>query len=245
MRTRIAMTFLWVAAAFALPQVARAQSLVVDNFTTGNHEVTLRSGVETHVQSGSMIGGFRQTHFLVADGAGNPFNQTGTLDIRPGGPMVVDMGTRVFHRLEVYYGVGPDGAIAPLNLNLSGFDRFVVNFDCSDSVLNFNLQIFSDSGATYSTLGYNLDPNQDPFSVDFPFASFKGEANFSDVDLIVLIFQAGNVMGAQDFAITSLSAATPLSNDVAGSRALGRATPIRRVHPGFGAVGRPEARPPT
>jgi hypothetical protein len=187
--------------------------LLIDDFTTGPHQVTLPHGMssrsedETDVQSGSMIGGFRKTAFLIPS---NPFNQHGTLDIRRGGPMLVDMGTRVSHRLELVYGFDSKGeVVAPLNLNLSDYDRFRLNFDSNDLDLNFNMLVHSNSGATHSVYKTTIHANTNPFAVGIPFGEFTGAADFTDVDLIVLVFQSSSAMGSNDFAVRSLVATHP------------------------------------
>lgn len=217
MNIRIVKTMLCLTFVLVIAQIAQAQMPcdvpqlrlpMIDDFTTGKYRANLREGENRHVQRGAnVIGCYRLTRFIVP--SANPFNQTATLDIRRQGALVVSTDYKVPHRLEVKYGVDALGENAPLNLNLSGsgYDRFRVRFDANDSVVNFNIVVFT--GTAFAQLGYNVEAGNLPFDVDFPFADFGvgTGVDFHDIDFIVLVLQSGNAIGSNDYAITSVSVA--------------------------------------
>lgn len=72
-----------------------------------------------------------------------------TLDDFSSGPYQKEMsssaGYKTWPRLDVIY-----GSTASLQLNLGSYDRFRVNFDGSNTVVNFNIVVFSPSGRSQS-----------------------------------------------------------------------------------------------
>jgi hypothetical protein len=208
MRTRI--LALW-AVVLAAPPFAGAAERALDDFTTGPKVSFLFTGDDTSQQAGTMVGGFRRTHFLVAP---FPIAHGGLFHIPAGGPLIVSCGYKVAHRLELIYGVDGSGANAPLNLDLSAYDRLVVDFDGSDAGINFNIVVFWASGAYYSIQGFNLDASNLPFSVTFPFSLFLPTVpgfpvDWSDIDYIVIVAQTGSAIGANDYAIRGFKAVGP------------------------------------
>ena len=188
-----------------------AQSLpVIDDFTTGTYQKSLETGSDFNTQAGNplhMAGGARRTAFIVA---GNQLHQTATMHFLNQGMLTVETGSRLFHRLEVAYGVDPyTGANKPLGLNLTPYDRFRVHFDTNDLGLNFNIVVFFDNGSRYVSLGYNVNPNPSglAFDQDFKFADFSGVSgtDWAHVDYIVLVFQSASAVGGNDFAVKSLT----------------------------------------
>lgn len=177
--------------------------MIIDDFASGSHTVTLASGTDRSAQSGSMLGGNRTTWLWISSHYGHP----GSLTVGSG-RLILSMGTYVYHRLEVAYGYDKDFSFTPLTPHvLSGHDRFRVNFESNDLPLNFNILVHSRSGATYSQMGKNIDPQPYPFSVDYVFSDFSvNPVNPSDIGTIILIFQAAWFTGAHDFAIQSLEA---------------------------------------
>lgn len=193
-----------------LPQLASSQTLPLDDFSSGSYGVQLSSGRDDARQTGIMVGGERQTVFIVCAtnpcGDANPFSQPASVAIQAGSDsrpsaLIQSAGYKTYPRLEAYYGLG-----APLDLHLLDrhYDRIRVNFDGSDGVINFNIEVFSPSG--YSLLGCNLEVSATPVSIDFPFADFQGQASFNQIDSIALIFQAGTAIGGNDWAVSSFEA---------------------------------------
>ncbi len=88
-----------------------------------------------------------------------------------------------------------------MSLDLSGFDRFRFHFLSSNLVLNFNFEVFSGTAHSQAK-GVNLEASFIPFTHDFLLQEFAGNANFSAIDTIVVIFQSG--LAGQDYAIDSI-----------------------------------------
>lgn len=176
--------------------------MLVDDFTTGPHTVTLTAGMDMSYQNIATNPDFpiRRTTFWIAS---PPANQPGTIDVGSIGRLTVGTGPQIYHRLEVAYGFQTDGRVSPLDRDLSKFTGFRVNFDFNDLTLNFNIVFYSNSGATYSQAGENIPAGLTPFSSDFPFAKFSGAAIPSGIDIIVLIAQSGSFGGGNDYKINS------------------------------------------
>ena len=219
MKTEAIQTMLSRVIPLATPQTLQArqpcdspqnQLPMIDDFTTGIYRVKLRENDDTNIQRGAnIVGCFRQTRFIVP--AGNQFNQTAALEIRREGALIVNSDYKVFHRLEVVYGVDAQGRNAPLDLSLrsAGYDRFRVRFDGNDLVLNFNIVVFDGDG-NISSHGFNVSPDINPFDLDLLFDDFTSNAapaDFDNIHFIALVFQSGNAVGANDYAITSLKVA--------------------------------------
>ncbi len=180
--------------------------MLIDDFTTGpytSRPMYLFSGIDSNYQSISTNSDFpvRWTGFYV----NMPSPHPSTLDVGSSG-LSLGTGPDVFHRLTVIYGFNPDDSVGPLNQDLSTFTGFRVGFEANDSALNCNVVYYSRSGGIYASMGHNLTPSYTPFSVDFPFANFTGDATPDDVDIIVLILQSGSTIGANDYKITSFEA---------------------------------------
>jgi hypothetical protein len=208
MRTRILALCAVVSAA---PAIGAAAELVLDDFKTGPKVSFLFTGSDAAPQAGSMVGGVRWTNFRVIPA---PVAHGGLFQIQAGGPLIVSTGYKVAHRLDVVYGFDAGGANAPLNLDLGAYDRLVVDFDGSDTGVNFNIVMFWASGIYYAIQGFNLSASNVPFSVSFPFANFAPGVpgiplDVHDIDYIVVIAQTGSPIGANDYAIKTLKAVGP------------------------------------
>ena len=210
METRVATALLGIAVLASFPGSARADSVILDDFTTGAYSKSLHCGEHSAFRNGTMIGGVRNTFFQVPCGDGaNPFDQTASLEILKDGPLAFGAGIRVFHRVEVLYGFDK-GGFTPLNLDLTGFDRLRVKFDSNDLVLNFNVVVLMQDGTSRVQAACNLQPGTLPFNVDLrfaeDFATQTGTPDWSDVDAVDIIFQSGSAIGANDYAVTAFNA---------------------------------------
>src|SRR5581483_687383 len=138
-----------------------AQCLVIDDFTTGKYKVQFSAPNVTsnnysdpnYIQPGTMLGGTRETAFLVS---GNPFSQVGQLSVaRNPGKLVIGSGIRQFFRIDLVYG---NSVARPLAYHPTACDRFRVTFDSSSQQgINFNIVAFQSGGPIYSE-GINLFP---------------------------------------------------------------------------------------
>jgi hypothetical protein len=192
------------------------QCLVIDDFTAGSYKVRISTPNarttnydDSHrVQVGKMLGGRRETAFMIA---GNPFAQTGELAVESTlGTLIIGSGTREFFRLDLVYG---QGIVMPLKYYPVGCDRFRVTFDSSSQQgINFNIVLYQDGGIGYSE-GINLFPTTAgaPFCVDFPFDGFVTNSGpipqafaSKGIDSIDLVLQSGAAVGANSFAMTKV-----------------------------------------
>jgi hypothetical protein len=211
METRVATALLGIAVLASFPGSARAGSLILDDFTTGAYSKRLHCGERSAFRNGTMVGGVRNTFFSVpCDVGANAFDQTASLEIMKDGPLAFGAEIRVFHRVEVIYGIDHGNVFTPLNLDLTGFDRLRVKFDSNDLGLNFNVVVLMHDGTSLVQAACNLDPGSVPFNVDLrfkeDFLTQAGTPDWSDVDLIDVIFQSGSAIGANDYAVTAFSA---------------------------------------
>ena len=171
-------------------------STLIDDFTSGSHDVTIQSGVELNYQTGSMLGGGRYTQLIVAN---NPQNQPAHLDIT-NGFFNLSVGAMQYLRLELGYPYEPDGSGGgrPLSFIDQGVGDFLsmgtafrTKFRFSDLMpINYNILVFTASG--WTIYGENISaPPFVPSHFDFPFARFTGPggSDFSRVSIIVFIFQ--------------------------------------------------------
>jgi hypothetical protein len=223
MTIKISLSALALCCAVGAAQPTFAQTLTLDDFSTGHYKKTLpakTSAIDIHVATGNMIGGFRETQFLMCHQVPcttgeDEFDVSSAFQVgsskRPGVPsaLVFSAGYKALPRLDVFYGIdGPD--IVPLHLNLTPYDRLRVSFDGLNSIVNFNLQLYSPTGN--GQLGCNLGPGSLPFTVDFPIADFvPGTATIIDtanITYLNMISQSGGFsdLGTLAFAITKLEA---------------------------------------
>jgi hypothetical protein len=204
MATRATVMAAGLGLGLAVAAPASAQ-VTIDDFRTGPYEVSIKSGADLAVQTGSMLGGYRMTHLIVGSGPANPLDQAGALDIRPDGPLVVDAGYQVGPRLEVGYGYGPELELLELDQDLAAQgDRFRLHFEASDRVLNVNIVVFT--GSVYASLGYNLEASNEPFTHDFSFSDFRSvtAVDWAHIDSIILVVQSTSVMGGNDWALSKI-----------------------------------------
>ncbi|MGA2002699.1 MAG: hypothetical protein ABSG70_04920, partial [Terriglobales bacterium] len=212
---RIANLTLAIAAFLTVSTLASAQ-LVLDDFSTGPYQKTLKTGHDTNTQTGKMAGGSRATDYVSCPDAGcagggagdNPFDQPNSFQIKPKtkttpSALIFNSGYKTYPVLYLSYGYG-----SPMTIDLSSsYDRIRLNFDGENQVINFNLLVFSSSG--YSQTGCNIvaPGYMTPFTIDFPFVDFTSGADFSAVNYMVLEFDVGGGPNMQaDFAVTSFEA---------------------------------------
>jgi hypothetical protein len=168
---------------------------VLDDFSSGSHNVTIQSGLDLNYQAGTMLGGGRFTQLIMGL---NPQNQPAHLDITQGF-LNLSVGAAQYIRLEVGYGYQPDGngggkTVPLIDSGVGDFasmgTAFRTNFRFSDNMLiNFNIVVLTASG--WVSYGENISVA--PFSpkhIDFPFEKFvSANGDFSKVSTFVLAFQ--------------------------------------------------------
>jgi hypothetical protein len=222
MRNRFFLLILSLVITGAVVQSARAQNgtdLVIDDFTEGAYKVELATGSKIDYKTGSsnsIVGGVRQTYFSVSQPTTGGFNRSSILDIPRGGPMIIESGLKSYFGIYLSYGYDIQGNANPLNLKLKqrGFDRFRINLDSSDLEMGYAVQVWDGNGNRATYFGQNtMKDRYSPSSVDLPFADFEpgypNAMDWDDIDFIIVLFQSGSAIGANDFAVTSIVATTP------------------------------------
>ncbi|MFD9360092.1 hypothetical protein [Streptomyces sp. NPDC060031] len=160
-------------------------SLLYDDFTTGAAGFSVSPlAIETHYQSGSVPGGVRSTTLR---NALSPKGTPARLDVGGAGRLRLTLDAEQYARLEIAFGISPDGTVADLGLNLheGGADRIRTTIShLDDTVVNFNISIGTSAG--YSSAGKNAREGR----VDFLFSEFAGPAgqDFTHVNFIVFVF---------------------------------------------------------
>lgn len=168
----------------------------IDDFSSGPYNVTIFSGSDFNTEAGTMDGGNRGNTLTVES---NPLNQPLNLDIGSGGLSVINSGTLTDGKLLLEYGTyGSD-----LNDNLSGFDRFRINFLANDNPMKVTITVSTTGGGTSSMMKSVAGGQFSAFTEDFLFSGFAGGANFSDLDKISFLFDSS---ASGDFAVDSLQA---------------------------------------
>lgn len=166
---------------------------IIDDFSTGAYDVTIKSGYNLNYQEGEgILGGYRYTGLQVAV---NPQEQPAHLDINKD-CLNLSIGASQYVRLEVGYGYQKDGSIALLHeKGIGDFksmgDAFKLNFRFSDTMLiNFNIVVFTATGWAQFGQNYSL-PASSTSSIEAPFAQFGSptQADFSRVGVVLFVFQ--------------------------------------------------------
>src|SRR5262245_24417024 len=176
-RIRLMFAFLWIAAISALTQVASAQTLTIDDFSTGAYQKTLIPGALPDQKFQpctvpSCVGGIRETYFLT-----NPENQFGrnsSLEINGAntpGYLLVEGGLRSFWGLYLIYGSSPQEAMQLHNVNLNLYTDLVIDVNSVDVGVSLTIGLFSRNG-NVATLSTSLAPNSIPYSKRIPLADF-------------------------------------------------------------------------
>ncbi len=211
MKSRLAISAVLMLA--AMSATALAQDLTIDDFSTGHYQSPgYKSGAKHNsLQSGSMMGGTRDTNFFVCKtatdcAAQNPYNQSSSYGFLPangGQPaaMVQTGGYFAGPRIDMGYGYQN-----PLHADFTAYQKIRVNFSGLSQPLNFNIQPHSGSGGPYAQGGCNIQPYAGAFAVELPLDKFVQTQGFTFTDVVNMdfIFQDGSVIGAVSFGITSI-----------------------------------------
>jgi len=165
---------------------------LLDDFTTGFDSFCVPPGtITTRYQEGAMVGGVRRT--ILQNVPVPPPGTDTCLNVGSADRLNLELGANTAPRLDMTYGIGPDGP-HPLGINLheGGARRIRVTIaplagtSIPPGSINFNVQIFTPAG--YSQLGYNVGAGQIDFEFD-KFISGGAGQDFRDVYYINFIFQ--------------------------------------------------------
>jgi hypothetical protein len=174
--------------------------ILVDDFTTGPYTSTLttENAEDLRYQGGtSILGGARNTKMINSLAPqGTPM----TLDVGTTNHLNLTIGARQVVRFELSYGYTPEGAQAPLGLDITDRQAFIVNFQAVDtdppyvgtpagSPPSWAIQVHS--GHSYSQAGGPIEGGPGPFAMEVPLAAFThfDGTDDSNVNFITFIFQ--------------------------------------------------------
>jgi hypothetical protein len=210
---------------------ASASALVIDDFTSGPYSNTIQSGTVIASQTGTMLGGERDTLMRVT---GNPFNLDFEVIIN-GGLAAISNDASVDSLFGLDYdGVGEETGGEEFvrgpglgDLNLSGFDRLRFAFLENDQDLALTVQ-FRTFGRGMSFGTFNVPQNHTPFTFDVLFAGLNQQgagADFSDIDRITIFFDG---LPSADFALRDIQAVPEPATITALAAAVGILVARRR-----------------
>jgi hypothetical protein len=192
-----------------LPQAMRAQQIpppppanwILDNFEIGAGGVSSVARVKnvtlpaTPNTDSELIGGSR---YIILNPAQNPYNPLTEVQVRPSASasvpssLVWSVGFGTAAAMDLVYGDNP----SPLNLNLTGYDRLRLVFGGLSNALN-DLVIVVQQGSgqasqcslAVGTVSSQFLSDPVPSTVDFPLSAFTAGTNWSDIQVIEIIFQ--------------------------------------------------------
>lgn len=197
-----------------------AQSLTLDDFTTGQYVVTINN-VNTKdlhyapLPPGSPLGAARGTLF---EAGINPYKQPSRFQtekltgLPTPGICIVDVGFGVDAYLDMGYGFTLQGQQAPLNLDLGTYSALQLNFAgiSTSGYLLLDITLFPASGSYYN-FEVLLPPSAVPYVETIPissFADFNGvhltqsiASNISSIDI-----QLESDYSGASFGLTSIGA---------------------------------------
>jgi hypothetical protein len=192
---------------------AVAQDKTIDDFTTGAYQSpSYKNGSHTSIQSGSMMGGSRDTGMSICDttvkgqcAAINPYSQPSSYGFFPAkgsraASMVQTAGYYAPPRIDMGYGFQ-----SPMDENFGAYQKIRINFSGLSQPLNFNILLFT--GTAHAQGGCNLPAYSGPFSAELPLSLFAVQSesfDFAHVTAADVIFQSGSVIGNVGFGVTSI-----------------------------------------
>jgi hypothetical protein len=190
---------------------AAAGPVLIDDFSTGAYNLTIHANRDLSMQQGAMAGGVRCTLLDAKDP--NPYGRPSQLGLGTG-HMFVETGVRVDHAIILMYGWDKTCAGAgKMSLNLSGLDRFRIDFDLVSLDLAGAMSVWSPSPdgiqpEGFSSISICVDgvAADVSFTCDMPFGAFAGNVDWSDVQYIGIVFQSAGTIMAHEYAINSIRA---------------------------------------
>jgi len=194
------------ALAAGAPALAENRQLI-DDFSTGHVPAKpIKKGHTSSSQTGSMVGGARNTTLTLCDtscNTANPYTQMAAYSYVPNkakageNAFVQSAGIETWPRIEQSYG--------PMHMNFSAYDRVRLNFVGLSASLNFNLLMFTEGG--HGQNACNLPALNQPFSVELPYSGFAMENGgfvASDITDLAFVYQSGSTIGSVEFGIRSI-----------------------------------------
>ena len=193
---------------------ARAQSLTIDDFTTGPVSIQF-NGIKQKgdlakntAQKGSgILGGSRQTQ-LVLDLTGNPWLQNAGVQIKPAtantpAALVFGEQYQVDAVPGVLYGYYEDPKKQLHNLDLTPYDRIRATFVSVNGDLDYVFQAFNTDFLQNEEWACDVPASTTQLLVDMPLANGEGDLDFTKVAALAAEVESSG-QGGQDFALAKL-----------------------------------------
>lgn len=185
---------------------ASSSAVVIDDFTSGPYSNSIQSGTVIASQTGTMLGGERDTLMRVTN---NPFNFDFEVVINNGLAAISnDASVDSVFGLD-YDGVGDESGGSGFAtgpgfgpLNWSSLDRIRLNFLENDQDLALSVQVESVGGGASSGT-FSVAANHSPFTFDVLFSGLSGNVNLSQVNRITFFFDG---LPSADFALRDIQA---------------------------------------
>jgi len=186
-------------------------SIVIDDFTTGTFTDQIVAGsFNNHLDTGTMLGGFRRAVNFATPNIGNPNattavqNGTWSLTNSGGGIQVVAL---MWGRTGNHSSISIDPTDPTLNLDLSQGDQFFeYDLEWADPNTSISLRVWS--GVDEGNLRFGSSNNTFPQGVTSPqttrinfsqFGQFSNSLDFTDIDGIALVLDFPT---SDDFKLT-------------------------------------------
>ncbi len=199
---------------------ARAQTLTIDDFTTGPVSIELNGSRQvnnlekvTHQRGSGILGGKRLTSMQMQQDD-NLWLQNSDLQVKPAtantpAALVFSEGYQVDSVATISWGYGstPEHQLKP-HVNLTPYDRIRATFQSVNGYVDYIFAAYNADTTKADEWACNVPPSANPITVDMPFANGVGNLDFSDVAALFAEFESV-YQGGQDFAITSLQFMPP------------------------------------
>jgi hypothetical protein len=208
---------------------AQAQSLTIDDFTTGPVSIQFVGAKQTGDmskvtrQKGSgILGGLRVTQYAMPLAA-NVFQQNAGLTIKPAtqaapAGLFVGSGFQADTRVDMSYGY----STKHLNVDLTPYDRLRLTFSGQNGQTDFEFEVWSTIAGVFTGASWNCDlqqpngqsnwPNTE-FTVDLKLADISGPVNLPAVQAFYLVAESAG-QGGQDFGIEKIEAVSGGQADI-------------------------------
>jgi hypothetical protein len=194
---------------------ARAQSLTIDDFTTGPTSIELNGSRQsndlekvTHQRGSGILGGKRLTSLLMQQ-VDNLWLQNANVQVKPANAntpaaFVFSEGYQVdsIGAMSWGYSSDPKHQLKP-HVDLTPYDRIRASFLSVNGNVDYVFDAFNADTNNFDEWACDVPASQVPITVDMPFANGEGTLDFSNVAALYAEFESFN-QGGQDFAITSL-----------------------------------------
>jgi hypothetical protein len=220
MRNEFCGGLLGAAIVLGAASAAHAQTLTIDDFTTGPTSIELNGSHQakdlfklTHQEGSGILGGKRLTSLFMQQ-VDNLWLQNSNLQVKQAtantpAAFVFSEGYGVdsIGSMNWGYGSTPKHQLKP-HVDLTPYDRIRATFQSVNGDVDYIFEAFNADTNNADEWACDVPPSANPITVDMPFANGNGNLDFSNVAALYAEFESIN-QGGQDFAITSLQFMPP------------------------------------